>query len=47
MEGIIEYNEDKTDVSKEEIYVVTKCVRKRPRKTTVGWKLLVKFKDKS
>ena len=47
MEGIIDYNKDKTDVPKEEMYVVTKCGRKRPIKTTVGWKLLVKFKDKS
>ena len=41
MEGIIDYNKDYTDVSKEDMYVVTMCGKKRPRKTTVVWKLLV------
>ena len=34
------------DVSKEDIYVVTKRVRKWPIKTTVDWKILVQFEDK-
>ena len=41
MRGVIDYKKDGTDVSKEDIYVVTKYVRKQHRKTTVGWNLLV------
>ena len=45
MEVIIEYNKDEKAVSTEESYVVTKRGRKRPRKITVDWKLLVQWKD--
>ena len=45
MEVIIDYNNDKTYVPKEYMYVVTKSGMKQPRKTTVGWKLLVQWKD--
>ena len=47
MEGIIDYKKDKTDLYKEDMYVVTKCVRKKPRKKTLVWKLLVQCKDRS
>ena len=47
MEGIIDYKKDEKAMSKEEMYVVTKCGSKLPRKTIVGWKLLVHWKDNS
>ena len=48
MEGIVDYNKDEaTAVSKADMYVVTRQGQKWPRKTTVGWKLLVKWKDGS
>ena len=45
IEGIIDYKNDETAVSKEDMWVVTKCGSKLPRKTTVGWKILVQWKD--
>jgi len=48
MEGIIDHKKD-TDVavSKSDMYVVTRRGQKRLRKTTCGWKLLVRWKDGS
>ena len=48
MEGIIDHKID-TDVavSKDDACVVTRRGRKRPRITTSGWKLLVRWKDGS
>ena len=48
MEGIIDHKID-TDVavSKSDMYVVTRRGQKRLRKTTCGWKLLVRWKDGS
>ena len=41
MEGIIDYKKDKTDLYKEDMYVVTKCVSKLPVApwvaTTAAW----------
>ena len=45
-ERIINYKKDETNVSKEEIYVVTNHLTKQPRKKTMVWKLLVQSKDK-
>jgi hypothetical protein len=48
MEGIIDYRKDAaTAVTREDMYVVTRRGQKRLRKTTTGWKLLVKWKDQS
>ena len=48
MEGIIDHHKDEaTAVSKADKYVVTSRGQRRLRKTTVGWKLLVKWKDGS
>jgi hypothetical protein len=48
MEGIVDYRKDEaTAVSKQDMYVVTKRGQKRLRKTTTGWRLLVKWKDQS
>ena len=47
MEGIIDYKKDKTDLYKEDMYVVTKCGNKLPKKKIVGWKILVQWQDKS
>ena len=47
MEGIINYKKDKTAVSKEDMYVVTKCEIKLLIKTSVGWKIIVQWKDNS
>ena len=48
MEGIIDHKKD-TDVavSKTDMYVVTRRGQKRLRKTTCGWRLLVRWKDGS
>jgi hypothetical protein len=48
MEGIIDYKKDPAvAVSKSDMYVVTRRGQKRMRKTTQGWKLLVKWADGS
>jgi len=46
MEGIIDYEKDEAvAVSKADRYVVTRRGNRRARKSTVGWKLLVQWKD--
>ena len=48
MEGIIDYKkDDAVTVSKSDMYVVTQQGQKRMRKTTQGWKLLVKWANGS
>ena len=48
MDGIIDYERDNAIViQKSDAYVVTQHGRKRHRRTTVGWKLLVKWSDGS
>jgi hypothetical protein len=48
MEGIVDYKkDDAVAVSQEDMYVVTRRGQKRLRKTTQGWKLLVRWKDGS
>jgi hypothetical protein len=48
MEGIINYQKDKaTAVSKADAYVVTQRGQMKLCKTTVGWRLLVKWRDQS
>ena len=48
MEAIIDYHKDESEaVSKEDKCVVTRSGQRRLRKTTKGWKLLVKWKDGS
>jgi hypothetical protein len=48
MEGIIDYRKDETTaVSKANMHIVTRQGQKKLRKTTVGWKLLVRWKDQS
>ena len=48
MEGIVDYEKDESNaVSKQDKYVVTRRGQRRLRKTTVGWKLLVRWKDGS
>jgi hypothetical protein len=48
MGGIVDHRRDHTKaVSVEEAYVVTKSGQKRLRKTTIGWDLLVRWKDQS
>ena len=48
MEGIIDYRKDTaTAVTKDEMYIFTKRGKKNTQKTTVGWKLLVKWRDQS
>jgi hypothetical protein len=48
MEAIVDHKAN-TDVAvtKEDNDVVTRRGQKRPRKTTCGWKLLVRWKDGS
>ena len=48
MDGIINYErDDAVVIPKSDAYLVTRCGRKRHRRTTVGWKLLVKWSDGS
>ena len=48
MKSIIDYKRDHaTAVPKNDMYVVTNRGQKRLCKTTVGWKLLVKWKHQS
>ena len=48
MEGIIDHKRDAdVAVSKAEMYVITSRGQRRLRKTTCGWKLLVRWKDGS
>ena len=48
LDAIIDYHKDEAvAVPKNDSHVVTPRGQKRPRKTTVGWKLLVKWKDQS
>jgi hypothetical protein len=48
MEGIVDHKKDgSVAVSKEDAYLTTRTGTKRRRKSTVGWKLLVKWKDGS
>ena len=48
MEGIIDYkHDDSIAIPKAEKYITTGRGQRRLRKTTAGWKLLVKWKDQS
>jgi hypothetical protein len=47
MEALIDYKRDETAVPIADKHVVTRSGQKRLRKTTIGWKLLVKWKDGS
>lgn len=44
---IIDHQRDESAVSKEDMYIVTNRGGKRLRQTTVGWKLLVVWRDGS
>ena len=41
------YSKDDQEIPMKDKYIITKQVSKRLRKTTVGWKLLVRWKDNS
>lgn len=48
MDGIIDYKrDDDVAISKKDMYIVTRRGTRRMRKTTQGWKLLVKWADGS
>ena len=48
MEGIVDYQKnDAVAVQKQDQYVYNKNGRRRMRKTTMGWELLVKWRDQS
>ena len=48
MEGIVDHKIDAdVAVSKHDMYIITRRGQKRLRKTTCGWKLLVRWKDGS
>ena len=46
-DGIIDYKKDDTAVDKADRFLVTKRGKRKLRQTTVGWKLLVAWKDGS
>ena len=46
MEGIIDYQKDMTTaVTKDDMYIITKRGKKKISNTTVGWQLLVQWRD--
>ena len=45
LDCILEHAKDSSAVSKADKYLVTKKGNKRLRKTTIGWKILVRWKD--
>ena len=45
LDAIIDYRTDGNTITKENMYVVTKRGRRRQRRSTIGWKLLVLWKD--
>ena len=47
LDGIIDYSKDGQAVTMEDKYVTTRTGTRRLRETTIGWKLLVKWKDGS
>jgi hypothetical protein len=48
MESIVDHMKDEsTAVPKSDRYVITARGQRRPKKSTAGWKLLVKWKDES
>ena len=47
LESILDYKKDKSAVDKADLYVTTKSGRRRMRKSTAGWKLLVLWRDGS
>ena len=47
MDGILDHSKDDTAVCMEDKYLITKSGQRRLRKSTRGWKLLVRWKDES
>jgi len=47
LDGIIDYSKDGQAVTMEDKYVTTRTGTRRLRETTIGWKLLVRWKDGS
>ena len=47
LDGIVDYKKLDNAISKEDKYIVTKSGQRRLRKSTIGWKLLVAWKDGS
>ena len=47
LDCIIDFRKDDSATSKDDDYVITRRGQRRLKKTTVGWKLLVRFKDQS
>ena len=45
VEGIVDFRKDSSAISMADKYVMTKSNQRRMRKSTVGWKLLVQFKN--
>ena len=45
LDAIIDYSKEDTAIDKNEKYVYTRSGNKRLRKSTAGWKLLVRYKD--
>jgi len=41
----VDYKREDTAITKEDGFVVTRRGKKQPRKTTQGWKLLVRWAD--
>ena len=47
LDAILDFSRDDKAVAKEDKYITTKTGTRRLRKTTLGWKLLVLWKDGS
>ena len=45
LEGILDHSNDKRSIEKKDKYFVSKSGRRSMRKTTVGWKFNIKWRD--
>ena len=45
LDCILDYKKDSTAVTKENMFILTKSGQKRMRQSTIGWHLLVKWRD--
>ena len=45
LEGILDHSKDKQSIKKKDKYFISKRGRRSMRKTTVGWKFIIKWRD--
>ena len=45
LDSIVDFQKTDSDIKKRDDYIATKSIDRYLRKYTIGWKLLVRFKD--